>query len=538
MMDASAARPSGRLGHAALAAAVLIVAVAGVVLLVLPDRDRAAARPRHAANAESPRIAAMRPAPAVATVTIGWPPRTVSVPRSFFGLSTEYWSLPVYEQHMTLLERVISLLHVRGDGPFLLRVGGDSADHSFWEPRVGRTPPWVFGLTRSFLRATVRLVRRADVRLLLDLNLITGSPLAAAQWSHAAETGLPRRSIAGFEIGNEPDVYSRRYWLATVAQTPLMAGFLRKELSTATYAHEFDSYGRALAVVAPRVPLYGPALANPGRDVDWISWLIAAPHAGLATITVHRYVFSRCAPRRSINYPTVARLLSERASAVGRGVADGVRLAHGAGLRFRVTELNSVSCEGVPGVSDTFATALWAPDTLFGLLRAGLDGVNVHVRTGAINAAFTLSRRGLGARPLLYGLILFASALSPHPRLVRLDLRARSSLNLKAWGTEVSGRVLHLLLIDKGQRPASVRLQVPGRGPATVQRLLAPSAASMAGVTLGGRWLGRDGRWHGQLEIAAIPRAAGGYEVQIPQTSAALVSVRLPSRGGGRRHRA
>jgi hypothetical protein len=31
-------------------------------------------------------------------------------------------------------------------------------------------------------------------------------------------------------------------------------------------------------------------------------------------------------------------------------------------------------------VSDTFATALWAPDALFELLRAGIDGVNVHVR--------------------------------------------------------------------------------------------------------------------------------------------------------------
>ena len=78
--------------------------------------------------------------------------------------------------------------------------------------------------------------------------------------------------------------------------------------------------------------------------------------------------------------------------------------AHRAGLPFRLTEVNSVTCGGVPGVSDTFATALWAPDTLFELLRAGVDGVNVHVRTDAINAAFAFKRSGLVARPLLYGL--------------------------------------------------------------------------------------------------------------------------------------
>src|SRR5947209_1185457 len=32
-----------------------------------------------------------------------------SVPRSFFGLSTEYWTLPIYEQHRHLFERILSL---------------------------------------------------------------------------------------------------------------------------------------------------------------------------------------------------------------------------------------------------------------------------------------------------------------------------------------------------------------------------------------------------------------------------------------------
>ena len=43
-------------------------------------------------------------------------------------------------------------------------------------------------------------------------------------------------------------------------------------------------------------------------------------------------------------------------------------LAHGAGLRFRLDEVNSVTCGGTRGVSDTFATALWAPDALLSLL--------------------------------------------------------------------------------------------------------------------------------------------------------------------------
>ena len=234
---------------------------------------------------------------------------TIPVPRSFLGISTEYWGLPRFERRLRLFERVISVLHVTGNGPFVLRVGGDSADHTFWDLTVHRPPRWVFGLT--------------------------------------------------------------------------------------------------------------PA------------------------------------------YPTVSRVLSERASA---GMAHAVRavvaFTHRAGLRFRLTEMNSVTCGGRRGVSDTFATALWAPDALFELLRAGVNGVNVHIRDGAINAAFTLGRSGLGTRPLLYGLTLFARTLGPNAELVPLRIHAPGSPHLKVWAVRTRG-ALHVLLIDKGTRSVTVALRVP-----------------------------------------------------------------------------
>ncbi len=514
-----------------------LVAVSSTVLFALPDHDRAAAKPRGEVKPRPARIPHTHRAgtPGRAEVSVGSPLRTTSVPRSFLGLSTEYWALPVYERQISLLERVLSVLHVPGNGRFLLRIGGDSADHTFWEPRERTTPPWLYALTPPQLRQIRTLVRRAHLRVILDMNLITGSPLEAARLARAAEEALPRRSIVGFEIGNEPDIYSRRDWLAALSETPLRAGFLRKELSTATYIHDFESYSRALRRFAPGVPLEGPALANPVRDVDWISRLLASPHAGLRIVTAHRYLFSACAARHSPGYPTIARLLGEHATAgIARRLEPAVNDAHRAGLKFRLTELNSVACRGVPGISDAFATALWAPDVLFELLRAGVDGVNVHVRTNAINGAFTLSRQGLGARPLLYGLILFVKALSPDPRLVQLQLSASASLHLKAWATLVSGHVLHVLLIDKGKRGARVSLRLPATRPARVERLLAPSPRSISGETLAGQQLGRDGRWHGRLVIQTITRTAHGYRVLVPPASAALVSVRLGPGGHGR----
>ncbi len=44
-------------------------------------------------------------------------------------------------------------------------------------------------------------------------------------------------------------------------------------------------------------------------------------------------------------------------------------------------------------------------------MRTGADGANLHVRASTINAPFTITRRGLEARPLLYGLLLFNRTL-------------------------------------------------------------------------------------------------------------------------------
>ena len=165
------------------------------------------------------------------------------------------------------------------------------------------------------------------------------------------------------------------------------------------------------------------------------------------------------------------------------------RVAHAAGLKFRLTEFNSVTCGGKPGVSNTFATALWAPDALFTAMRAGADGANLHVRASTVNAPFAITKGGLDARPLLYGLMLFNRTLGPQARLVRLHLTAPRSLDLSAWAVQIRGKILHVLLIDKGRRTVRVELHLPTSAPAGVQRLLAPSPYSRYGVTLAGQQL-------------------------------------------------
>jgi len=123
-------------------------------------------------------------------------------------------------------------------------------------------------------------------------------------------------------------------------------------ITPASYLRAFDAYARAIARVAPGIPLLGPALALPRQHLGWITTLLDGPHPGLRVITVHRYPYSACAAPGQLTYPTIARLLSNQATT---GMAATVRsagqLASHAGLPLRVTELNSVTCGGTLGVS-------------------------------------------------------------------------------------------------------------------------------------------------------------------------------------------
>jgi hypothetical protein len=530
-----------------LAAAAVLVLL--LVLSALPDHEgaqRAAATPTgNAAAGHDPRhLGAITPGPQnippitpavqlpVANVTIPAAAGGLPVPRSFFGLSTEYWSLPRYQPHLPILERVISLLRVRGGGPLVLRIGGDSADHTYWNPQHA-LPSWDFVLTEPWLQSTSSLIKRVGLRVIVDLNLVAQSPTMAADWASAALAAFPRRSVIGFEVGNEPDYYAgqalyrQRVGDQAKVNTPL--SFL--DYSAADYAANFTQYARALRAVAPTVPVAGPSVANPERHSVWLTELALRDSAWLGLLTAHRYPLSACA-HQGPHKPTIARLLSENASAgVAASVAKAVRLADAIGVPFRLTELNSVTCGGRRGISNTFATALWAPDAMFELLAAGVDGVNIHVRADAINAPFMLGQAGLFARPLLYGLAMFTRTLGPGARLVPAQVSEQPRSHLKVWAIRLSHHVLHVLIIDKGGRGATVNLRLPAGGMATVQRLLAPKLTSTGGVTLDGQQVGSDGRWHGERTVEtanAIPTANSQtslYRVTVPRYSEALVSV-------------
>jgi hypothetical protein len=452
-----------------------------------------------------------------------------AIPPSFLGVSTEYWTIPLWQPDPDLLGRTLSLLRVRGDGPLIVRVGGDSSQRTFWlSSSSARAPYWAYVLTPRWFAQTRQLVKRTGARLILDLNTITGTPAEAAGLVRAAESRLPRGSIIGVEIGNESDLYLRSFWLDTIEHPWADATEAPAAITAGDYAKEFPAYALAVRKVAPAVPLLGPAIGHSLDGANWVKTLLNHPHPGLRVVSAHYYPYSGCARRGSASYPSIAKLLDGNAAArMARAIAPVIRLVHRQGLQFRLTELNSVTCGGLAGVSNTFATALWTPDAMFRLLGAGVDGINVHVREDAINQAFALRKFGLLARPLLYGMLLFDRTLGPDAQLVRVHLAAHRVRHFDVYAVRVAHDVLHVLAIDKSGNTVRLDLALPSTDDATVQRLLAPSVSARYGVTLDGQWLGRDARWHGRASQEIVKPGQYGYQLTVPRYSAALMTVQL-----------
>lgn len=478
-----------------------------------------------------PPLARAAGAGASARVTFGGAGQRI--PRGFFGLSIEYNELRTYERAGVLFDRVLSMIRPRDGSALLLRIGGKSADHMLWEPDPSTAPkprslaPGVFELGYPWLDALADLVRREHLRVILDLNLAVHSPTMAADFAAAVRKALPRGSLAALEIGNEPDMYhyqprlTRERVATTTSSTPW---HWWNNYSDASYRRDYAAYAQALHARVPGIRVGAPDITAP--RTAWFTDL-----AGLGTLrpgflAVHRYGASGCFAPGSPGYPTVSNLLNNlNSSGLAASVSPWVSYAHARGMGLRVSEINSVSCGRDRGVADAFATALWAPDTLFSMIRAGVDAISWHIRPSPVNAPFHIRDGGIVAEPELYALAMFAAITHGPANLLNSQVSPSGGAYLKAWAVRRGGQV-NVLLINKGHRSARVSLRGLARGQTAWVRLLsAPGVHATGGVRFQGERIGRDGLWHGTPVVRRLGRHGAYYHLDVPGYSATLVTL-------------
>lgn len=400
----------------------------------------------------------------------------------------------------------------------VIRIGGNTADFATFSPAgtaVSSSKGTVVNqaaLTglRGFLDAT-------GWQLIWSVNLGSGAAQsnidAAVEEAVAVSSTIGPRLLA-IEIGNEPDLF----W---VEHRP-------KPYTYEQFRSEYVLFRDAILHRLPNLPLAGPdaALAN-----TWVRRFATDEPQNLRLLTQHYY-------REGQNPTSSTDKLLRPDPKLPAALAELRSVSQATGLPYRICEVNSFSGGGRPGVSNTFASALWVLDYMLLLAQNGCSGVNLE--TGVNQLGFVSSYSpifenpdgSLTARPEFYGMLAFAQATglsgrgTPSSadglaaRLIACDLDAGTA-NVTAYALQRGPNHFMAILINKD--PATylnVDIQSGGKpfASSAVTYLSAPSLDAISEVKLSGRSISATDVW---------PELGKGSSIELPRASAALVYLSL-----------
>jgi len=400
----------------------------------------------------------------------------------------------------------------------VLRIGGNTSEYAFWTPNpspqqaavpgavgpdTGRKPaapthttPQAIHNLREFLDAT-------GWRAYYGLNLGKGTPQQAADEAAFVTDTLGDRLIL-FQIGNESDDFGHN-------------GLRPPSYDYAAYAQEWQ---RFYDVVHARVPSAKFAGPDTGGTIGWVREFAKQFHQQAVMLSTHYYAEG---PPTNPSM-TLERLLSpnpvlENAIPV---IQEAMASSH---LPYRLTETNSCYGGGKEGVSNTFASALWAADLMLQIASFGSSGINFHGGgygwyapiVGTIPNGFT-------ARPEYYGILMFAQLLGGRLMASDLQVPGASSL-LKAYAVRATNGSPMTTIINK-DATQHVRIDIQANTAAkrvTVQRLVAPRLDDTTDVTFDAAPVGDSGTWRPERkENLAVHN--GQVVCGIPPGTAALLT--------------
>jgi hypothetical protein len=460
-----------------------------------------------ALDSESDAAVGLDAGPTVAaTITVN-PATTIgAIGPGFVGLSYEKSHLEdgYFRGDNAALVAMVDLL-----GPSVLRVGGNSVDETVWQTYDAGTPasdaavPAV--ITQAMVDGLAAFAKAARWTVIYGVNLKLSSAPVAEDEARYAATDLGS-SLYGFEIGNECDLYTQ------VASSP-------GAWSYDTFRADWNSFASAIRTDTPGAPLTGPASA--GHYATWTVPFASDEAASILLLTQHYYRANGQLATSTIDFLLTPDTALPTELAALSSAATSNRIAN----RYRLAECNSFYNGGAPGISDAFGTALWAIDFLFTNAENGSTGVNFHGGGDAAGYTPIADAQGnvVGARPIFYGMLLFARAGQGS---VLKTTGSPTAINFSSYAIGLSGSQKSIVLSNK-DRTTTVDATVDvGAAIASAQAtwLAGPSLDATTGVTLGGVAIGNDGSFAPQPPVV-LPTSGTTFTVDVPPASAVLVSV-------------
>lgn len=438
----------------------------------------------------------------LATVTLENGTLAGKIPATFAGFSIEPQYLCQFlsaEQQNPTVDRLY-----RAMGPSIIRLGGNTMDDSTWQPNA-QCSNLTFGI--STVLDMFAFAQRVNAQIIWGLNIKANDPRAAAdEAATVAVVGGDR--LLGFEIGNEPNNWT----------------------TEATYLQRWDAYAAAITAAVPGAPLTGPGMFD-YEGTSWFADFVASRHSRLSRVTYHFYALRSNVSADDALAPSIDHLLSPQLmSRAAVDVRRVVRQARAYGLPLEIEESNSVNGGGTVGISNVFASTLWATDYLFTVAEQGASALNFHVNGDGAYApiARDATTNAYYARPLYYAMLLYHFTTRDGATPLRTQTSA-TSVNLAAHALMSSKSQLQIVLVNKDQTTDAKTHVVLGTYGRTFQharamRLTAATLTSTTDISLAGASVDQNGNWAPRSsELVGVANAS--FTITVPHGSAVLVTL-------------
>jgi FlaG/FlaF family flagellin (archaellin) len=425
-----------------------------------------------------------------------------TIPSRFMGLSYEKEAISYAYFHASN-HNLIALFRRLGSG--VLRLGGGSVDQVLWNPESeeathAQVSPANITALAGFLQAT-------GWSCLYGINLATSTPaLAAAEVAYAvAELGS---SLLGIAMGNEPDEYG------------IGGSFFAGDWTFRDFLKRWDSFRTAILQAAPHVQFTGPETGGANHIFDWtFPYVQAVTPSEITLMTQHYYRAS------GANTTSTAPFLISPDPKLNGVLANLNAGAQRLGVPYRISECNSFANGGAAGVSDSYASSLWAIDFLFSAALGGSTGINMHGGGSSEGYEPIADHSGavLEVRPEYYGLLFFA--LVGPGTLLETQLSV-GTVDVTAYAVRSERGGLNLMLVNK-DTVQDLTITIETNQPiqtATMQTMTGPSLSATSGVTIQGAMVNNDGSFAPANPDSLTPEGTQ-TTCFLPALSAVLISI-------------
>jgi hypothetical protein len=398
-----------------------------------------------------------------------------AIPDDFLGLSFETKRITLQDYLIPENQTVIDLLKkLSPEG--VIRIGGNTSDEPVSPDELGRAQLERFA---NFIKAT-------GWNVIYGLNLGSGTPERAADEAAMVSELLGSQNLV-FQIGNEPDLFQAR---------KLRANGYGKD----TFITDWRNFSNAVKARVPGVMFAGPDVSS---DTSWMGPFVKVFGNDIRIVT-HHYYSEGPAGNKNVS---VSRMLESGQYLTSRlrAIDDSIR----SDLPLRMTEMNSVWNGGQPGISDTFASALWAIDAMLTLASAGWIGVNFHTN-GAVYSPIRRETDGsFQPQPLYEGLVFFSKAArgSICPVLIQED----TPISFRAFAIRGNRNERRLICLNLAWERRRVRVKLPWRK-ATLRVLSAPRLESRTDI-----------RFSDPEATTLVSREDGAFQLELAPMTATVI---------------